>query len=376
MMVVMSLRFSASIDGRLDSGYEFRRRTSTRDHHVRTRNAVRGPDTRSKKGGGSVLAPGSVRIAPWWLANAIAPALPIDRAGCSALGYDRVAPMHGLVPWRALLSLAVGVLAGGCGASPSSNPHLNTSSALGPALERAAAYFSRQVLRGDEVWMARQGGWLLGGEFEDWSRALFVESRVLSGSQFRLVDLSLTPIPPLSPPLAVPESGPVRSQVHHISRKEMRNIHEIMALSTACRKLSSPQREKLHSLLDEPGRGYVVTHQLWGLITAHHEGCLESEGIEHRRAPLATAVYRELLADPGFDDLTAERMAMLSYGGLSHWIPQDVIERALTTQDESGPWIRHQVDIGPHASSTVMHMSTLAFYGLAAIHVAESEDGA
>ena len=237
------------------------------------------------------------------------------------------------------------------------------------ALERSAATFSRKVLVGDQTWMARQGGWRLGGEFEPWASALFVEERALGPVSRRLVHIAERR-DPLPPPLAVPDVPPVEDPVYRLSQLEMERIQAMMDLSSRCDQLPGEKLDKLMRLIDPPGRSYVVTHQLWALVTAYHLACVDQPTFDRLRPRLATIVYAELLADTAFNDLMAERMAMLAYAGLVSWIPPEATQLALDTQHPSGVWLRHQVDIGPFATSNVMHMSTLAFYALASVWMA------
>ncbi len=270
--------------------------------------------------------------------------------------------------------LLVGSAALGCGADdPARHPKLGADDPMADALERAASYFARKVLKGDQAWMARQGAWILGGEFDAWGDALFVETRVISGSQSGTNRLSRDRYSPL-PPLPAPDVQPVPDPIYHLSRAEFRSIGRTMALSTTCPRLEGRNLEVLRGLVRKPGRSYVVTHQLWALITGYHLGCFDQATLDELRPVLATVVLRELLADTKMNDLTAERMAMLAYAGVVDWIPERLFELALATQDPSGAWMRHQVDIGPHASSSVMHASTLAFYALAARWAATRRD--
>lgn len=257
----------------------------------------------------------------------------------------------------------------GCGRDVTAAPSHPDDDALAVALERSAAYFSHQVLVGDQVWMAKQGAWLLGGEFEAWAQALFVEPRVLSGTSRRLVGLG-DRTDPWPPPLPVPDVEAVPDPVYRLSERDMNEIRHMMDLSTQCPDLSPAQRRRLLASIEHPGRSYVVTHQLWALVTGHHLGCVDERTFDRLRPTLATVVYAELLADTHFNDLMAERMAMLSYAGLASWVPEPAVELGLATQHPSGVWLRHQVDIGPFATSNVMHASTLAFYALAAARVA------
>lgn len=264
-----------------------------------------------------------------------------------------------------LLLACTAVVSAACGGDdPARRPELGGDDPTADALERAAAYFSRKVLKGDQVWMARQGAWLLGGEFDTWGEALFVEERVLGGSQARLVPLSMIRYPVL-PPLPVPDVQAVPDPIYRLSRREVGEIRKVMGLSTLCPDLDAANRKVLYKLMRKPGRSYVVTHQLWALITGYHRDCVDRAMLDELRPVLSEVVLRELLADTEMNDLTAERMAMLSYAGLVSWIPQRFFDLALATQDPSGAWIRHQVDIGPHATSSVMHASTLAFYAVA-----------
>lgn len=283
-------------------------------------------------------------------------------------------PHGGLGRWGGRVGLLAACLAfgGGCGRDPIATPDHPSDDELAVALERSAAYFSHQVLVGDQVWMAKQGAWLLGGEFEPWARALFVERRVLRGTGLRLVDLG-DRVDPRPTPLPVPDVEPVPDPIYRLSDREMNEIRAMMDLSSRCRELGDAGRERLLAEISRPGRSYVVTHQLWALTTSHHQGCVDATTFERLRPVLATSVYRELVADTAFNDLMAERMAMLSYAGLASWVPDAAVDLALATQHPSGVWLRHQVDIGPFATSNVMHMSTLAFYALAAAQVHREE---
>jgi hypothetical protein len=263
-----------------------------------------------------------------------------------------------------LLAMVCGLALAACGGHPDANPTLHEDARMAIALDRAASYTSTKVLRGDEVWMAKQGAWLLGGEFEPWADQIFVDKRVLQGQNRRIVPLAEEPNP-WPEALPVPEVDAVPDPIYRMNAGELARIRKMMDLSIDCRKINERQKKQLLKLIERPGRSYVVTHQLWALVTSLHDGCVDRATFDRLRPKLATAIYAELLADTVFHDLMAERMAMLCYAGLVSWIPDSAFEVALETQDPTGGWIYHHVDIGPHATSTVMHMSTLAFYALA-----------
>jgi hypothetical protein len=254
----------------------------------------------------------------------------------------------------------------GCGQPQAAAPSLRSEAPLANGIERAAAYFSGKALVGDEAWMAKQGAWRLGGEFEAWADQLFIEERRLSGNQLRLLRLA-EDRHELPEPLPVPDVGPEQDPSDRLSARDMKHIAETMRRASRCTKLSRSERDAFLADLERPGRSYVVTHQLWALVTGLHRGCIERRDFDRLRPVLATPVYRELLADTRFHDAMAERMAMLCYAGLASWVPADAIAMALASQDPSGAWIKHQVDIGPYATTKVLHASTLAFYALASV---------
>ncbi len=83
------------------------------------------------------------------------------------------------------------------------------------------------------------------------------------------------------------------------------------------------------------------------------------------RTDVAAEVLRGLMGDDRFTDLTAERMAVLAMAGLTSWIPDAAVARAIATQNRDGSWPKVQV-YGEHSYVTVEpdHQAAMTLFAL------------
>ncbi len=233
------------------------------------------------------------------------------------------------------------------------------------AVERAARWLSRQSIRGDEAWFLRQGATALGGPFEAWSSALFVDPTRSKGGDGRMAQLGTRRFPPMpapagvKPPTTLPTPTPIELDDRQLGFK-------IVSAATRCDRFDDEEKRAFGKNLMRRSHSYLATAQLWAVVTAKLLDCGDAQVLERRRAMLARNVLGELLADPEPHDLTAERMAVLHYAGMGDTIPDDYVERLVQAQHPVGAWLDPHFDSGgPYARPTAMHMTSVAFYALA-----------
>jgi hypothetical protein len=277
-----------------------------------------------------------------------------------------------------LLRSGAGPFGRGGPRSPAHAPSLHSSDRLAVTIDRAAAFLSTRPLTADSYWLARRAGFVLAGEFLAWGDALTllqdqVEGLVRTGYRAESVIAWLenpavagAPLRRLPQPVGLPSLATARA----MSAREVQRTIDVTL--KGFNNLPACAPEDLQALLAElrkPATGYVLTHQLFALMLPHHHGCTVSPSdFEALRELLAVQVLRELLGDERFTDLTAERMAVLALAGLSHWIPEQTIAKAIATQGRDGSWPAIPVFEGPSFVEVEKgHQGALALFGLAEV---------
>jgi hypothetical protein len=253
-------------------------------------------------------------------------------------------------------------------------PSLHSDEPLAIAIDRAAAFVGTRPMLMDAYWLAKRAGHLLGGEFVAWANHLeyqdqtdefrtagmvpeavsgFLASAERAAFRFPLLQrpAALTPIP-------------TRAQM---TIEEVDATFSVTVRGMNCFAGCEPANvDALLAEIREPGTDYVVTHQLWALLLAYENRCiLSAQEFEALGTVLATEVLRGLMGDDRFTDLTAERMALLALAGLTSWIPDAVVARAIATQNPDGSWPRIHV-YGEHSPVSLVpeHQAALALFAL------------
>jgi len=286
----------------------------------------------------------------------------------------------------ALLTAAVVTL--GCGRSTKSTPSSGaasepvtaTTAAPGPSLpsavERAAAYFNRRPVRGDEGWLVAQAAASLGPAFRAWATArLALSPAVLvlpdaspfdfAAAEGRLWNLRGLPEIALAP-LSVPhDSLPAGAPVQHTDA-EISAIFHVMAEALSCAQVGSPAATDVLADVREPRHGYLLTHQLFALVLAYNQRCVDGAAVEALRRALAEATWREQASDGArVHDLALERMAVLCYAQLCDWLDRAWIDAVIREQSPSGSWGVRDLHVNPNASVGEGHTAALGLYVLA-----------
>jgi hypothetical protein len=256
-----------------------------------------------------------------------------------------------------------------------SAPSLPTDDPVAVAIERAAGFLTTRPLLMDAHWFAKQSAHLLGGEFVPWASRLTYKDQRLEyeaagmspagvAAFMASADYPARTLRALPRPVGL-TSRPTGTQM---TREELDRTFTISVRGVESLGACKPENvDALVAEVSEPGTDYVLTHQLWALLLAHQNSCVFSpQQFEALRQTLAAEVLRELMADDRFTDLTAERMALLGLAGLSSWIPDAVIARAVETQNDDGSWPKVHV-YGEHSYVSVVpeHQAALALYALA-----------
>jgi hypothetical protein len=252
-------------------------------------------------------------------------------------------------------------------------PSLHSDEPLAIAIDRAAAFLGKRPIHTDSYWFAKRSGRLLGGEFVEWASHLAYQDEtkgyLANGVQREALSALLANadgaafrFPPLQRPAVI--SLPTRER---ITSEELDR-----ALSLSMRGVNSFARcdpanvDALLAEVREPGADYVVTHQLLALLLAYENRCiLSTQQFESLRTDLSAEVLRGLMGDDRFTDLTAERMAVLALAGLTSWIPDAAVARAIATQNGDGSWPKILV-YGEHSYVTVQpdHEAAMALFAL------------
>ena len=259
-------------------------------------------------------------------------------------------------------------------------PSLHSDTSLAIAIDRAAGYLATLPLTPDVYWLAKRVGHALGGEFDAWKDSLeladYRNNLAAFGYPQEAIDAwieSYSSPPPLLTPLAVPDGLTPLPTPWEFDESNLREVIEVTILGLRCTVACEPATvEALLLNLAEPGADYVLTHQMLSLVLAYQFDCISQEEFEPLRAFLATIMLQELLGDIVFTDLTAERMAMLSYAGLTNWIPESFIEMAIDMQQANGRWPEVAV-FGPDSivSAPPEHTAGLALFALAHVWLEE-----
>lgn len=124
-----------------------------------------------------------------------------------------------------------------------------------------------------------------------------------------------------------PASGP----------KPWQELIALMRESLACRQGNNPSQE-LEVFINEQHKGYVLTHQILAIEWARSLGCALPTQWYVREKALADRALSELQASPVFNDLFAERMAVLAVIGRADSLQQSSVERLLQAQSTDGCW--------------------------------------
>jgi hypothetical protein len=255
----------------------------------------------------------------------------------------------------------------GCGyvcAHEHACPQLEGDDEVAVALEHAARWLSRQPARGDEAWFLRQGAAALGGPFDAWSEAIWVDPARSTRGDARMALLGLRRFEALAP-AAEPTPTDIAPEPKPISLDDRRLGFKVVSDATRCDRFDEEETRKFGKTVLRRSHGYLAAAQLWAIVTAQLLDCTDAITWEQRRGMLGNRVLAELLADPSPHDLTAERMAVLHYAGFGHAIPAEFVTRLVEAQHPVGAWLDPHFDGGPYARPTTMHMTSVAFYALA-----------
>ncbi|MDD9934070.1 MAG: hypothetical protein OXT09_10720 [Myxococcales bacterium] len=241
------------------------------------------------------------------------------------------------------------------------------ASPLETAVYRAFHYFRSHELRGDQAWAVRQASALLGEPFAEQVEGLKLHVDVVErdNAESRMAALGKRVFPP-PPALPTPPPPTARQKVDPaLTQAQVMRVLQIMQRSIDCAQLDERERAKLLDDLRRPATGYLLSHQLWGVVTAQHLGCLEASLAEPMRKKLAEEVFAELSADDAWNDLAAERAALLAYAGLTDWIPQSLVALAITSQRDDGSWPKAELKVAKGVKLPEGHTVALGFYALA-----------
>lgn len=244
------------------------------------------------------------------------------------------------------------------------------------AIEKAAAYFGRRELRGDEGWLVVQAAAALGPDFGAWATTRLVLSReVQEPPDAGLLDLGAAEArfwrlrglqQGALPPLAMPEGAPATPPAVELTDAGIAAIVRLMTGALVCARMSPSGRREMLADVRDPGRGYLLTHQLLALTLAYNQGCLDAAAVDAPRRKLAEALWREQAADGAqVHDLAFERMMALCYAGVCDWLEPSWIDALVRAQSETGDWGNRDLHVHPGASATESHTAALAFYILA-----------
>lgn len=255
------------------------------------------------------------------------------------------------------------------------------ASRLRASLEAAARYLGATELRGDDAWVATQGAMQLGPTFRIWAETINVSPSVetdlerdpLEGASGRGVEghlWNLRWIEPLAlPPLDSPALPSLAAVSTTLSDEDILALIRIMAQAVACHRLGAADLQAWVDELRRETSGYLLTHQLIALLLGRHQGCIDAETADPIRADLSRRLFLEQSMDRrGIDDLSLERLAILCFAQVCHWLQDDWIDEVIRTQQPSGSW---GADTNAHVNERVLareeHSAALGFYLLASV---------
>jgi hypothetical protein len=220
----------------------------------------------------------------------------------------------------------------------------------------------------------------LGGSFKTWAETLNVNSvveadaqrdplasRIGAGTEGHLWRLRWLPESP-APLLPVPETRLEHPVPSTLTEEDIAAILRVMAFAVVCTRLSDSDRQAWMDELTVEARSYRLTHQLLSLMLGRNQGCLEDAAVEPLRQEMATRLWLEQEADrSGIHDLSIERMAILCYAQVCHWLPAAWVDELITTQQPSGSWGELNPRVHDRVVARPEHTAALAFYVLAAV---------
>lgn len=161
--------------------------------------------------------------------------------------------------------------------------------------------------------------------------------------------------------------GPISTR---LSELEIRTSQVLVNFSLLC---GQPEAHKDESdlflrWLSMKGSGYLLTHQLWALITARDRGC-DLKGKEKKLIKrLSQRLYIEFLSYDKFNDLRYEQAAILCYAGYCNYLTESFIENTVA-RHQNGVWSAAPIFVNPayqniDITAYQQHMSSMAVYAL------------
>jgi hypothetical protein len=147
---------------------------------------------------------------------------------------------------------------------------------------------------------------------------------------------------------------------------EISAVFHVMTDALGCTQTTPDGGNDVLADVREAGHGYVLTHQLFALVLAANQRCLDGPAVESLRRTLAEATWREQAADgPRVHDLAFERMAVLCYAQVCDWLEPSWIAAVIREQGPSGSWGERDLHVNRNASAGESHTAALGFYVLA-----------
>lgn len=254
------------------------------------------------------------------------------------------------------------------GGASTTAPHAPVTAArIARGLEKAAAFLGPRELRGDQSWLVGRACHLLGEPHVAWSGTLRTHPDVIAGAEQDPAKMAIAlegalwkmrRRPTRSWPSApLPNVAPASPVSHRFESQDAVQILTMTRAALGC-TLAAALPQTFFDAVNAPASGYMLTHQLFALGLAYERGCLADELARSLRAALATRIVAEQRVDrEPITDLSIERMALLCYVGLGHWVSEADLDALLAKQDRKGSWGSHGpdnaggIDWAPHSAA-------------------------